>query len=106
MAATSGFAELRRQFPITENMTYLDAAHQTPLSLPVRAALEGFLDEGLRQAFEKLAWRELCGLVEQCAQGRLEQLSRNGRVLVVGACVEPFGLAQELRHTSVVFCGL
>lgn len=56
MAATSGFAELRRQFPVTEKMTYLDAAHQTPLSLPVRAALEGFLDEGMQQAGPKQVW--------------------------------------------------
>ena len=49
-------AALRKEFPVTQQMLYLDAAHQTPLSRPVRAALERFFDEGFAFAGPKPVW--------------------------------------------------
>jgi cysteine desulfurase/selenocysteine lyase len=49
-------AALRNEFPVTQHMLYLDSAHQTPLSRPVRAALEQFFDEGFEFAGPKPVW--------------------------------------------------
>ncbi|NUR84892.1 MAG: aminotransferase class V-fold PLP-dependent enzyme, partial [Nonomuraea sp.] len=48
--------DLRSSFPAAGAMLYLDAAHQTPLSIPVRAALDAFLDEALLEAGPKPRW--------------------------------------------------
>lgn len=47
---------VRRQFPVTQHLLYLDSAHQTPLSSGVRDALVRFYDEGLRNAGPKPLW--------------------------------------------------
>ncbi len=39
-------AAIRRQFPAAEKITYLDSGFQTPLSTPVKQAIETFLHEG------------------------------------------------------------
>lgn len=49
-------AGIRAQFPAADAMLYLDAAHQTPLSVPVRARLDAFLDEAQLGAGPKAAW--------------------------------------------------
>jgi len=56
MSASFDIAEIRRQFPITERILYFDSAHQAPLSLSVRAALERFYAEGLETAGPKARW--------------------------------------------------
>lgn len=56
MAETFNPSVVRRDFPVTEQMLYLDSAHQTPLSSSVRAALTSFYDEGLEQAGPKSVW--------------------------------------------------
>src|SRR5699024_12448510 len=47
---------IRQSFPIAETLTYLDSGFQTPLSSPVRKALEGFLDESHKSAGPKAIW--------------------------------------------------
>jgi len=47
---------VREQFPITKRQLYLDSAHQTPLSRPVRDALASFLAEGYEMAGPKTVW--------------------------------------------------
>lgn len=49
-------ARLRAQFPAASTMLYLDAAHQTPLSVAVRARLDAFYDEALHVAGPKSVW--------------------------------------------------
>ncbi|WP_232666509.1 aminotransferase class V-fold PLP-dependent enzyme [Pseudonocardia sp. TRM90224] len=49
-------AEIRAHFPVTDRMLYLDAAHQTPLAVPVRASLDAFLDEAQFTAGPKAGW--------------------------------------------------
>jgi cysteine desulfurase/selenocysteine lyase len=49
-------AAVRRQFPVTERLLYLDSAHQTPLATSVREALLGFYREGLETAGPKPVW--------------------------------------------------
>lgn len=49
-------AAIRREFPAVENMVYLDSGFQTPLSRPVRAAYQRFLDEGYATAGPKQVW--------------------------------------------------
>ncbi|MCQ8192704.1 aminotransferase class V-fold PLP-dependent enzyme [Streptomyces rugosispiralis] len=49
-------AEIRNHFPATGNMLYLDAAHQTPLSTPVRAQLDAFYDQAQNTAGPKAGW--------------------------------------------------
>ena len=49
-------AAVRRQFPVTERMLYLDSAHQTPLATSVREALFGFYREGSEMAGPKPIW--------------------------------------------------
>ena len=51
-------AALRREFPVTERMLYLDAAHQTPLARRVRAAFDSFYAEGLEYGGPKPLWLE------------------------------------------------
>jgi cysteine desulfurase / selenocysteine lyase len=47
---------VRSEFPVAERMLYLDSAHQTPLSAPVRAALASFYREGHENAGPKSVW--------------------------------------------------
>jgi selenocysteine lyase/cysteine desulfurase len=49
-------AAVRRQFPVTEHMLYLDSAHQTPLASSVRDALLRFYAEGSESAGPKSVW--------------------------------------------------
>jgi cysteine desulfurase/selenocysteine lyase len=49
-------AAIRRQFPVTERMLYLDSAHQTPLATSVRDALVRFYQEGNETAGPKAVW--------------------------------------------------
>ncbi|MFE9438215.1 aminotransferase class V-fold PLP-dependent enzyme [Streptomyces sp. NPDC006602] len=49
-------ANLRTLFPAAAEGLYLDAAHQTPLSLPVRAGLDAFYDQALNTAGPKKRW--------------------------------------------------
>ncbi|WP_134144010.1 aminotransferase class V-fold PLP-dependent enzyme [Paraburkholderia sp. BL6665CI2N2] len=47
---------IRRQFPVTKRMLYLDSAHQTPMPTSVREALEEFIAEGHQMAGPKPVW--------------------------------------------------
>ena len=47
---------VREQFPAVEKMTYLDAGFQTPMSKPVKEALERFIHEGYETAGPKSVW--------------------------------------------------
>lgn len=47
---------IRSYFPAAGTMLYLDAAHQTPLSVPVRARLDAFYDEAQFAAGPKSTW--------------------------------------------------
>lgn len=47
---------IRREFPVTERMLYLDSAHQTPLATSVREALVRFYDEGHEFGGPKPVW--------------------------------------------------
>lgn len=47
---------VRREFPVTQRMLYLDSAHQTPLARSVREALVRFYDEGHEMAGPKPVW--------------------------------------------------
>jgi selenocysteine lyase/cysteine desulfurase len=51
-------AAVRRQFPVTERLLYLDSAHQTPLATSVREALLGFYREGSELGGPKPVWLE------------------------------------------------
>lgn len=46
----------RPLFPAAENLLYLDSAHQTPLSFPVKAELDRFYDAALQTAGPKYNW--------------------------------------------------
>jgi hypothetical protein len=35
---------VRREFPVTQRMLYLDSAHHTPLATSIRASLQAFYD--------------------------------------------------------------
>ena len=56
MSATFDIAAIRREFPITQRMLYFNSAHQSPLSVCVKAALERFYAEGLETAGPKSRW--------------------------------------------------
>jgi cysteine desulfurase / selenocysteine lyase len=56
MRASFDIAAVRRQFPIVERVLYFDSAHQAPLSLNVKAALDRFHAEGLETAGPKARW--------------------------------------------------
>ena len=47
---------VRKEFPAVERITYLDSGFQTPLSRPVKAAIDLFLREGLETAGPKSVW--------------------------------------------------
>ena len=47
---------VRREFPATDRMVYLDSGFQAPLARPVKAAIELFLREGLETAGPKSVW--------------------------------------------------
>lgn len=47
---------VRKEFPATERITYLDSGFQTPLARPVKAAIDLFLREGLETAGPKKVW--------------------------------------------------
>ncbi|HEY9215318.1 MAG TPA: aminotransferase class V-fold PLP-dependent enzyme [Ancylobacter sp.] len=47
---------VRKLFPAARKMTYLDSGFQTPMSAPVRQALETFIDEAYETAGPKSAW--------------------------------------------------
>jgi selenocysteine lyase/cysteine desulfurase len=47
---------VRRLFPAAERMTYLDSGFQTPMSKPVKEALEAFINEGYETAGPKSVW--------------------------------------------------
>lgn len=49
-------SEIRAYFPAADKMLYFDAAHQTPLSAPVRARLDAFHDEAQFTAGPKSTW--------------------------------------------------
>ena len=51
-------AAIRRQFPAAEKITYLNSGFQTPLSTPVKQAIETFLHEGYESAGPKSVWLE------------------------------------------------
>ncbi|BCQ29042.1 aminotransferase class V-fold PLP-dependent enzyme (plasmid) [Caballeronia sp. NK8] len=56
MISSEKLAYIRDLFPVTKRQLYLDSAHQTPLSLPVRDALISFLTEGYEMAGPKPVW--------------------------------------------------
>lgn len=58
MAESFDPSAVRRQFPVTGRMLYLDSAHQTPLASSVRAAIESFYDEGQQFGGPKAVWLE------------------------------------------------
>lgn len=47
---------VRKLFPAVEKMTYLDSGFQTPMSKPVKDALETFINEGYETAGPKSVW--------------------------------------------------
>jgi selenocysteine lyase/cysteine desulfurase len=49
-------AAVRQAFPAVEHVVYLDSGFQTPLSRPVKAAYERFLQEGFETAGPKQIW--------------------------------------------------
>lgn len=54
---------IRREFPVTGNMLYLDSAFQTPLAKSVRDRLTAFYDEAHYNAGPKSVWLERLGRV-------------------------------------------
>lgn len=58
MGANFDIEAVRREFPVTRQMLYFDTAHQSPLSVSVKAALERFYSEGLETAGPKPRWLE------------------------------------------------
>ncbi|TAM82927.1 MAG: aminotransferase class V-fold PLP-dependent enzyme [Candidimonas sp.] len=58
MADTYDVESVRALFPAARRMTYLDSAFQTPMSVPVRTAIESFLEESSTQAGPKSVWLE------------------------------------------------
>jgi cysteine desulfurase/selenocysteine lyase len=47
---------IRKLFPAVEKMTYLDSGFQTPMSKPVKDALESFISESYETAGPKALW--------------------------------------------------
>jgi len=56
---------IRREFPVTANMLYLDSAFQTPLATSVRERLRSFFDEAHYNAGPKSVWIERLGRVRE-----------------------------------------
>lgn len=63
MTAHTLDATIRNDFPVTQNLLYLDSAHQTPLSNSVRDALSAFAREGNEEGGPKPMW---LAQVEHC----------------------------------------
>ncbi|HEY1729743.1 MAG TPA: aminotransferase class V-fold PLP-dependent enzyme [Candidatus Baltobacteraceae bacterium] len=60
---------VRREFPVTEHMLYLDSAFQTPLARSVRERLMSFYDEAHYNAGPKSVWLErLAGVRAKIAE--------------------------------------
>src|SRR5690625_3242688 len=51
-------SHFRPSFPVTENLVYLDAAHQTPLASFVRDGVEQYLNSSMALAGPKADWIE------------------------------------------------
>ncbi|MDF2598744.1 MAG: aminotransferase class, partial [Methylobacterium brachiatum] len=49
-------AAVRKEFPATDSIVYLDSGFQTPLARPVKEAYERFLREGYETAGPKQVW--------------------------------------------------
>ena len=47
---------VRKEFPAADRMVYLDSGFQAPLALPVKAAIDLFLRQGLETAGPKSVW--------------------------------------------------
>ncbi len=62
---------IRREFPVTGNMLYLDSAFQTPLAKSVRERLMTFYDEAHYNAGPKSVWLERLGRVRAKIAGLL-----------------------------------
>lgn len=58
MSANFDIEAVRREFPVTRSFLYFDTAHQAPLSVSVKTALERFYNEGLESAGPKPKWLE------------------------------------------------
>ena len=56
MTASLDIAAVRREFPVTQHMLYLDSAHQTPLAARIREALFSFYSEGHEYGGPKPLW--------------------------------------------------
>lgn len=56
MGAGYDLEAVRAQFPVTRRLTYFDSAHQSPLAVCVRAALDAFLDESQHNGGPKPLW--------------------------------------------------
>jgi selenocysteine lyase/cysteine desulfurase len=69
MHSTLDFASVRREFPVTQHLLYLDSAHQTPLASSIRDALFSFYSEGHEYGGPKPLWLRR---VEQ-VRGRVAQ---------------------------------
>lgn len=49
-------SELRREFPVTQRLLYLDSAHQSPLAASIKAAIAVYYDEAHYTAGPKPRW--------------------------------------------------
>jgi selenocysteine lyase/cysteine desulfurase len=56
---------IRKLFPAAEKVVYLDSGLQTPLSTPVKEALETFISEAYERAGPKSVWLERSELTRQ-----------------------------------------
>src|SRR5262249_8153405 len=69
MQPSYDIARIRREFPVTQKMLYLDSAHQGPLAVSVKAVIESFLLQGLESAGPKPIWLERVELVRARVAG-------------------------------------
>lgn len=60
---------VRREFPVTKRMLYLDSAHQTPMPNCVRSALSEFLAEGNEMGGPKPVWMKRVEVARQRVAG-------------------------------------
>jgi len=56
VAAGYDLEAVRAQFPVTRHLLYFDSAHQAPLAVCVRAALDAFLEESQHNGGPKPLW--------------------------------------------------
>jgi cysteine desulfurase / selenocysteine lyase len=56
MSTSFDFSDIRREFPITERMLYFDTAHQAPLAVSIKRALDAYFNESLETAGPKSKW--------------------------------------------------